>query len=91
MLSRYRLLINFCIICTLDGYNKYVEVVGHSIGIEACANVRRDGKIYHIKNNTKLLHFLSDTDSEEEENDWLYVVIADIVSYVQIHACSVSK
>lgn len=64
--------------CTV-AYNNYVDVIGHSIGAGACANVRRQGKMYHIEDDTKLIHFLS----EEEEgtaNDWLYIVIADIVS-----------
>ncbi len=60
-------------------YNKYVEVVGHSIGAGACANVRRQGRIYHIEDDTCLLQFLSE-EEEGTDNDWLYVVIADIVS-----------
>ena len=61
------------------GYNTYVKVVGHSIGGGACGNARRGGKVLQIDDRTKLLHFLSSSD-EEEGNDWLYLVIDDIVS-----------
>ena len=59
------------------GYNNYVEVIGHNIGAGACANVRREEKIYCIEGETLLLHLLSG--DEEHENDWLFIVIADIV------------
>ena len=65
---------------SIDGYNKYVEVVGSSIGAGACANVRRSGKIYKIDDTTKMLHFLSEENDVEGANDWLYTVIEDIVS-----------
>ena len=61
------------------GYNKYVKAVGRSIGAGGCATVQRTGKIYPIEDNTTLLHFLSEKE-EESGNDWLYIVIADIVS-----------
>ena len=61
---------------SLAGYNKYVEVIGNSIGSGACANVNRKGKIYKIEDDTKFLHLLSE---RGEENDWLHIVIADIV------------
>ena len=64
----------------IDGYNKYVEVVGSSIGAGACANVKRSGKIYKIDDNTKMLHFLSEERDVGGANDWLYTVIEDIVS-----------
>ena len=69
-------------VCTNpDGYNRYVEVIGGSIGAGACANVNRSAKVYKINDDTKMLHFLS----EEEvggDNDWLFIVIEDIVSSV---------
>lgn len=58
-----------------------MEVIGHTIGAGACANVKRKGKIYCIEDGTKLLHFLSVTNVEGEEHDWLHIVIADIVSH----------
>ena len=66
-----------CLFSILDGYNRYVEVVGGSIGAGACANGNRSGKIYKIDHDTKMLHFLSE---ENGANDWLYIVIDDIVS-----------
>ena len=72
----------FTEVCTNpDGYNRYVEVIGGSIGAGACANVNRSAKVYKINDDTKMLHFLS----EEEvggDNDWLFIVIEDIVSSV---------
>jgi len=62
-----------------DGYNKYVEVIGGSIGAGACANVKRNAKIYKINDDTKMLHFLSEKDGED--NDWLFIVIEDIVTF----------
>ena len=56
-----------------------MEVVGHSIGAGACASFKREGRIYHIEDTTKLIHFLSEGE-EGQANDWLYIVIADIVS-----------
>lgn len=52
-------------------------MVGGSIGAGACANGNRSGKIYKIDHDTKMLHFLSE---ENGANDWLYIVIDDIVS-----------
>ena len=63
-----------------DGYNRYVEVVGGSIGAGACANENRSGKIYKIDHDTKMLHFLSEENDAGGANDWLYIVIDDIVS-----------
>ncbi len=57
-----------------------MEVIAHSIGAGACANVRRQGRIFHIEDGTKLLHFLSEEEVDGTDNDWLYIVIADIVS-----------
>ncbi len=57
-----------------------MDVIAHSIGAGACANVRRHGRSFHIEDGTKLLYFLSDKEEEGTDNDWLYIVIADIVS-----------
>ena len=61
----------------LDGYNRYVEVVGRSVGVGTYASVKRSGKIYKIDDTTKMLHLLSEV---KGANDWLYTVIEDIVS-----------
>ena len=42
--------------------------------------MKRKGKLYHIEDDTKLLHLLSESGEEGEENDWLFIVITDIVS-----------
>ena len=55
-------------------------MVGGSIGAGACANVKRNAKIYKIDDDTKMLHLLSE--KEGEGNDWLFIVIEDIVSNV---------
>ena len=72
-----------------DGYNRYVEVIGGSIGAGACANVKRNAKIYKIDDDTKMLHFLSKEPGGA--NDWLFIVIDDIVSiaYLQVWRCMV--
>lgn len=64
----------------LDGYNKYVEEIGGNIGAGACAHVRRGERILKIDDNTKILHFLSEEKDVGGANDWLYIVIEDIVS-----------
>lgn len=61
-----------------DGYNKYVEVMGGSIGSGNSGN--RKGKNYKINEDTKMLHFLSEEFGGA--NDWLFIVIEDIVSSV---------
>ena len=86
-LTHYHLLTQFSIrfSFSIDGYNKYVEVVGSSIGAGACANVKRSGKIYKIDDCTKMLHFLSEENDVGGANDWLYTVIEDIVSSRGMH------
>ena len=66
----------------LDGYKMYVEVIGHSIGAGACANINRKGRVNKIEDSTKFIHFLSaESDDEQwEGSDLLYFVIDDIVS-----------
>ena len=64
-----------------------MEVVGNSIGAGACANIKRDSSLFCIKDDTKFLHFLSDTENEGEGNDWLYIVIADMVCSTLLYAC----
>ena len=55
-------------------------MIGGSIGAGACANVKRNAKIYKIDDDTKMLHLLSEKDGED--NDWLFIVIEDIVSSI---------
>ena len=65
----------------LDGYNKYAQVIGYSIGAGACANNKREGALLQIQEDTKLMHFLStDAKDQWEGSDLLRVVIEDIVS-----------
>ena len=67
-----------------DGYNTYVKAIGGAIGVGACANVKRGNKLYTIEDDYPLLYFLSDTNEEEGGNDWLFLVIADIVRLATI-------
>ena len=65
-------------------YNEYVDCIGHHIGAGACANVKREGVIFHLTEDTKLVHMLSvgecdDTDDLSAKG-WLLLVIIDIVS-----------
>lgn len=61
-----------------DRYNRYVEVVGRSIGSGACANMKRNNTLYEITDETKIISLLS-TGATEDGYDWLYLVIKDIV------------
>ena len=53
-------------------------MIGGSIGAGACANVNRSAKICKISDDTTMLNFLSG--EVEGANDWLFIVIEDIVS-----------
>ena len=53
-------------------------MIGGTIGAGACANVKRNTKLYKINDDTKMLHLLSEKDGKD--NDWLFTVIEDIVS-----------
>ena len=55
-------------------------MIGGGIGAGACANVNRSTKIYKIDYDTKILKFLSEEFGENENNDWLFIVVEDIVS-----------
>ena len=74
----------------LDDYNEYIDCIGHHIGAGACANVKREGVIFHLTHETKLVHMLSvdrvpsstDDDDEVSANGWLLLVILDIVSFL---------
>ena len=69
---------NILCFLALVGYNQYVDEIGGVIGAGPCQN---EGKILHIDGKVKFLHFLSDSD-EGEGNDWLYMVISHIVSFL---------
>ena len=72
----------------LAGYNEYIDCIGHHIGAGACANVKREGVIFHLTQETKLVHMLSvdrvasSTDDDQVlANGWLLLVVLDIVSF----------
>ena len=71
----------------LVGYNEYVECIGKHIGAGACANVKRDGVIFHLTQDTKLVHMLSvdkeTSGNDDEDHGWLLLVIMDIVSLMK--------
>ena len=60
-------------------YNKYVEVVGRSIGAGACANMKRQNRLYEITDETPIISLLSVGADSEDGMDWLYIVMKDIV------------
>ena len=61
------------------------------MGAGACVNVKRNAKIYKIDDDTKMLHFLSEEPGGD--NDWLFIVIKDIVSrvYYQLYKLEVHR
>ena len=66
-----------------ESYNEYIECIGYHIGAGACANVKREGVIYHLTDDTKLIHLLSVDNKDDDDvtfSGWLLLVIRDIVS-----------
>ena len=64
-----------------DGYNSYLEVVGHFIEANVGAGVKGKEGANKIRDSTKFIDFLSAmTDDEQlEGSDLLYLIINDIV------------
>ena len=69
-----------------ENYNHYLETIGHSIGAGACVNVRRENTTPRITRKTPLFRFLpgETSDEKEEQRDFIFLVIEDIVSRVLI-------
>ena len=59
-----------------------MKAVGGAIRFGTCANVVRESQLYIIEDTFPVLYFLSDTEEEEGKNDYLFLVIVDIVSSV---------
>ena len=65
----------------LEKYNIYLEVIGFSIGAGACANVQRKNAVPKMVDTTPVFRFLpGGATDEQEEQDYLFLVIQDIVS-----------
>ena len=64
-----------------DGYNSYVEMVGHYIKADTGAGVEVKEGVNKIADSTKFIDFLSaETDDEQwEGSDLLYLITNDIV------------
>ena len=62
-----------------EKFNRYATTVGGKIGSGACAQANRQNHLDEIKDETKLLAYLSTPTSETWEGDWLFRVIKDIV------------
>ena len=62
-------------------YNKYIEEIGGSIGAGACANIRRQNNMPRLTKETPIFRLLPGVTShqQEEERDFLFLVIDDIV------------
>ena len=70
-----------CLSLFSEAYNRYIEVIGRSIGAGACANAKRENRVPEIKVDTPVFRLLSSGDNDDEsELDFLYLVINDIVS-----------
>ena len=71
-----------------DGYNSYVEVVGHYIAADVGVAVKGKEGANKMRNSTKFINFLSrsaETDDEQwEGSDLLYPIINDIVRAIMI-------
>ena len=65
-----------------ENYNKYLKVIGYSIGAGACANVQRKNAVPIMSDTMPVFRFLPGEakDGTEEERDYLFLVIEDIVS-----------
>ena len=63
--------------CT-EKFNRYTATVGGKIGSGACAQANRENHLDEIKDETKLISYLSTSD-EKWQLDWLFRVIKDIV------------
>ena len=66
----------------LEKYNEYLKVIDYSIGAGACANIQRTNEMPLIKNKAPAFRFLPGgiNDETEEQRDYLFLVIKDIVS-----------
>jgi hypothetical protein len=64
-------------------YNNYLKVIDFSIGAGACANVKRENRVPLINVKSRAFNFLpgETNDEKEEERDFLFLVIEDIVNF----------
>lgn len=59
-------------------YNKYLEINGGVVGTATCNRAQKPTDVHIIDENTQLIKLISLEDTNE--NDWLYIVIMDVVS-----------
>ena len=69
------------IIASFSGnYNYYLKVIDYSIGAGACANVQRKNAVPKMVDTMPLFRFLPG--EADEQRDYLFLVIQDIVSII---------
>ena len=67
-----------------ENYNCYLKVINYSIGAGACANVQRKNAVPKMVDTMPLFRFLPGEakDETDEQRDYLFLVIQDIVSII---------
>lgn len=63
-------------------YNDYLKVNGGVIGAATCNRATKPTDVHYISKDTPLINLVSLEDANE--NDWLYIVLMDIVSVVYL-------
>jgi len=68
-----------CVIVHSGKYNDYLKVTGGNVGGDTCNRAAKPTDVQYINENTPLIRLISLEDTANE-NDWLYVVLMDVVS-----------
>ena len=69
--------------CALERYNNYLKVSGGVVGDATCNRAVKATDVHHISEDTPLIRLVSLEDTTK--NDWLYLVLMDIVSLNDIN------
>jgi len=64
--------------CVLERYNNYLKVSGGVSGDATCNRALKATDVHRISEETPLIRLVSLEDTTK--NDWLYLVLMDIVS-----------
>ena len=75
-----KLTLTYCI--SSGNYNDYLEINGGIVGTATCNRAVKPTDVHNIDENTQLIKLISLEDTNE--NDWLYIVLMDIVSILVI-------
>ena len=71
----------------IDGYNRYLEVIGYPIHTDTNGSANKETKIFKIEDGTKFIYFLSAEttgESRYQGSDLLFCVIDQLVSFLFI-------